>query len=337
MDVYFKTNYDDKNIVLLEVNEHILQAIKNGDNNLIIKGDSTTTILSTQSKSYEMKYLETSNTLLLLESEQESLVGPQKILTMNDHVIEANEVCPRRYNIINLLKSKCALNYDITTGSNNIESKSPVNTGLSKYSSHDLFMMSDLCMDDFKKYLLEFNIFEKDGHCYVFHESFLFTLLEDILILISKDNINYTGFSLYDIFSERLPNLVNPDYWNLINSMTGAEKEYVLRHICDVDSTLLSLNIDKVKLLCAKSIFYKKEITFKLYDFIQLLSRTFELVFPIELNNKLVEDSVLYSLSSCDDNLYESYKEYDLRFLNGHCFIFFLKTQRDPLIQYIGY
>jgi hypothetical protein len=332
MDVFFKTNYDDKRIILLEVNQQILETIEKGDNCIIIKGDSKNTILSTQNKSYELKCLETSNTLLILNTNESELNGSQ-ILTLNDHIIEVNEVCPRSYNVLNLLKSKCALSYDISTGSNNISSNIISYIDLSKYTKSDLFMMSDLCVNDFNSYLMDYKIFEKDGFYYIFDEAFLYKLLESILILISKDNIDYNGFNLNDIFGERLPTLINQDYWNLINAMPIVEKEYVLRYICDVDSTLFTLNKDKVKLLCAKSLFSKKEITFKLYEFIQLLNRTFELLFPFEFNNQLLEENVVYSLTLCEDNLYEGFKEYDLRFLNGNCFIFFLKTQRDPLIQ----
>jgi hypothetical protein len=193
--------------------------------------------------------------------------------------------------------------------------------------------MSDLCLEDFNKYLLEMKIFEKDGYCYVFDKAFLYSLLHDILILTSKDEFNYQGFSITDIFNEKLAEMINEDYWNIINKLSYIEKEFVLRYICDVDSTLFSLNVNKIKIFCAKSIFYKKEISMKLYDFFNLLTRTFELVFPSKLNDILVEENVEYTLTNCEDNLFECFKEYDLRFLNGYCFIYFLRTQRDPLIQ----
>jgi hypothetical protein len=123
MDVYFKDNYDNKKIILIEANQQILDAIEMQNTNLIIKGDKDLTILATENKSYELKYLETSNSLLLLRNNCAIQNNSFQIVAMSDHVIEVNDVCPRKYSVINTLKSKCALKYDLKTGTNNINGK----------------------------------------------------------------------------------------------------------------------------------------------------------------------------------------------------------------------
>ena len=51
---------------------------------------------------------------------------------------------------------------------------------------------------------------------------------------------------------------------------------------------------------------------------------------------KIIETNEKYLLSSdCNDNLYEYYKDYDLRFLIGKCIIYMNKTFREPLIKWI--
>ena len=119
MDLYFNSNYDGKNIVLIESNQHILDYIENNNSKfLTIKGESNT-ILCTENKSFELKFLETSNTFFLLENEQTTY----KIIHKSDHTLETNEVSPKKYNIINLLRTECALNYDFKSGESNINSK----------------------------------------------------------------------------------------------------------------------------------------------------------------------------------------------------------------------
>jgi hypothetical protein len=167
----------------------------------------------------------------------------------------------------------------------------------------------------------------------VFERNFLFSVLNDILSLITKENINYNGFNVTEVFSAKLADSINPDYWNVVNKFSEQEKECILANICDKDSNIYSINVDKVKLFCAKSIFQKNDTNLKLYEFIPILNQTFNLVFPFELQNKITEDSVTYTLTPCEDNLYEYFNEFDLKFLKGYCFIYFLKTQRDALIR----
>ena len=86
-------------------------------------------------------------------------------------------------------------------------------------------------------------------------------------------------------------------------------------------------------MLCAKNIFEKKEANFKLDQFVTLLNHTMRICLPKEIIENIDTENFYYNQTSGEDNIFEGYKEYDLTFLNGVCIVYFLKTQRDPLIR----
>jgi hypothetical protein len=85
----------------------------------------------------------------------------------------------------------------------------------------------------------------------------------------------------------------------IINQLSDGEKDSIIKNISDKIDNNYSLNVDKVKRFCAKTIFSKKEITMKLSDFVILLNRTFEIIFPFDIISKITEDNT--SKSSKDD------------------------------------
>ena len=169
--------------------------------------------------------------------------------------------------------------------------------------------------------------------------------------LLSKSEINHNKFTLSEIFNEELI-LIDEKYKEVLNNFSRIEKINTLLCIADIinqlneknenkmeiegecETKFFKLNLDKIKNFCLKNIFLDKQSSIKLSEFLSLFRHSLRLVLPIELldienqnNFKYVEDE------TCEDNLFEFYKEYDFRFLKNQAYIYFLKTQREPLIQ----
>jgi hypothetical protein len=340
MELHFSEQYE-KDYMLIEVPDSIAEIIKsNGE--LLIKGGEQT-ILCTNDKSYELKYVETSNTFMVLSipamSDGNINENRKEISLMINHTLECAEYTPRKFNVFNILKHECSLNYIKETGEDNF------NSFEKKYTINELFAMCELCNNDFQKMIDTFGIFEKNGLACVHNESFLFSILDDILVMLAKENANYEKISSDEIFSDKLIN-INPLYVNILSKFSESEKETILKNIFDIysDSEDVSLNsltsryykinTDKVKLFCAKNIFhFKKEANFKLDDFISILRNMLIVSLPYYIIDQMTLSNQEYSLTSADDNIFEGYKDFDLRFLRGYCVIYFLKTQRDALIK----
>jgi hypothetical protein len=328
MDLTFTDNYENS-VFLIEVPPQIVDKITNNQE-LILKG-SDVTILCTSDKSYELKYLETTNTFILVNSPAEMHGEKKQISLMTNHTLECLEYNPKKYPIFNLLKHECNLNYDLSTGEDSFSSFK------NKYSLTDLFSISELSSSVFAKIIEDFGIFEKNDCACVMDENFLYSFLDDILILLSKESVNYDKIPLDEIFSQKLIN-INPVYDKIIPKFSQKEKYVVLKNIFDLfyegGSMFCKINIDKVKLFCAKNIFFiKKESNFKLEDFLSLLKNMLVLILPYEIIDKITLEVLDYSQTSAEDNIFEGYREYDLRFLKGYSVIYFLKTQRDALIK----
>jgi len=286
--------------------------------------------LCTKDKSYELKYLETTNSFLLLkDAAQEE--NKKEIKLMVNHTLECTDYNPKKFSIINILKSECSLNYNRFTGEDNC------NSFLSKYSIENLFAMSELCSSEFYNMIIEYGIFEKNGLACVFEDSFLFSVIFDILSKISNNEIPHVNVSIQEIF-EKIRNEGNE---KILDVLSIEEKQVIMRSVFDPvisDEDMIenhyTLNVDKVKLYCAKNVFYEtKESYFKLVEFITLLKKMLILTLPSELYDKLTLDNLEFIESGAEDNIFEYLKEFDLRFLRGYCVVYFLKTQRDPLIK----
>jgi hypothetical protein len=206
-----------------------------------------------------------------------------------------------------------------------------------KYTMENLFAMSELCSNEFNKMILEYGIFEKNGLACIFEDSFLFSILLDILSKISNYEISYENVLLQEIF-EKIRNESND---KILDRLSIQEKQTIMRSVFDPIKTegnifenFYSLNVEKVKLYCAKNVFHEtKESYYKLNEFITLLKKMLILTLPTELYDKLTLDNLEFVESGCEDNIFEYLKDFDLRFLRSYCVVYFLKTQRDPLIK----
>lgn len=331
MELYFSDNYDESSLFLMEVPNSILDYIKQGTGELIIKG-SEPTILCTDSNHFELKFLETSNTYMILDSESEQ-TQKKEVTLMTYHTLECCELSPKKYLIYNILKRNCSLNYDINSGENNFESFTK------RYTKEECFAMSDLPREKFNHLLSEQKIFAyKDKFMCIFSIEFAYDIVAAILRAIAANNKDIYA-DLNDIFNTLSQN-EKGKYDKVINAMDITEKRNLLLYICDIDNdNVISLNMTKAKLFIAKSIFYnnlKTSIDFTLNDFIILFNKAVNLYLPFDMLNKFIQEKETYLLTSdCSDNLYEYYKDDDLRFLIGYCVIYISKTRKEPLIKWI--
>ncbi len=192
MDLTFAENYENS-LFLIEAPSQIVEKVMNKEE-LILKGGEVT-ILCTSEKSYELKYLETTNTFILVNSPAEMEGEKKQISLMTNHTLECQEYNPKKYTIFNLLKHECSLNYDLNTGDDSF------NSFQNKYSLSDLFAISELSSSVFNKIIDDFGIFEKNECACVVDENFLYSFLDDILILLSKESVNYDRIHVDMIFS----------------------------------------------------------------------------------------------------------------------------------------
>jgi hypothetical protein len=335
MDLYFSENYDQSDYMLIEIPPSLLEQVQQNPELVNIKGGETS-IFCTQDKTYELKFVETSNNFLLVENggmEENKL----EIAHICNYTVECVEYHAKKYSIVNLLKENSGLSYDILTCENNLKLFS------SKLSQIQLFSYSELCLNDFNKMIEEYNIFEKDGIMCIFEEDFLYFILEWILMTIAsnEDKINYKCLNSEDIFSDYLIQ-TKPELEELIksNCLSINEQNAILKNIFDpiyLEGNIMrfSLNFEKTKLFCAKNIFrVRKEANFRLEEYIRTLKATFNIGFPFEFNNKETEENIKYTTKGiCDDNLFDGFLSYDLRFLKGICTVIYLPSQRDHLIK----
>ena len=329
MELYFSSSYDKSDLFILQVPHSLLEDIEKNEE-LIIKG-SNPTLLCSKDKGYELKMLETSNTLLLLK-DKENYEDKKDIILKTDHCIEATNILPKKYYIYNLLKKFCLLNYDISTGQNNINSFKQI------YSLEELFAMCDLPSKQFNELILETHIFKynEEISC-IFDFQFIINFISDLLKGISITN---------KIFFDKIDNAItllpaDSKFKNVINSMNESEKRNIIEYIADIsENDSVNLNVNKIKFLLAKSLFYsnkdgtKSEL--KLSNFILLFNNVFAIYLPVDLSLEESKKMNEYlSTTNCEDNLYERYKEYDLRFLIGKCIIYQNKSYNEPLIKWI--
>ena len=329
MDIYFSSNYDTNSLFLLQVPKNLLENLEK-EEELIIKGNSPT-ILCTKDKGYELKLLETTNTLLILKDKNQNQ-NQKEIILKADHSIEATSITPRKYYIYNLLKKFCVLKYDTSTGENNLS------LFKQKYSLKDLFSLCDLPSLQFNELILEKHIFEYDENTVcIFDFSFVIEIIGPLLKSLSYHN-KYKFNTLDEMFQILLS--TDSQIIDVINKMNQNEKRNLAEYISDINNSTIVLNIEKIKKFIAQSLFYSNNennnYEFKLVNFIQLLNNALSLYLPIELyeeDNKKINKYL--TENNCEDNLYPGYKNFDLRFLVGHCIIYMSKSYNEPLIKWI--
>ena len=333
MELYFSSNYDTNSLFLLQIPNNLLENLEKEDE-LIIKGTSPT-ILCTKDKSYELKLLETTNTLLLIKDKDEDS-NKKEIILKADHSIEATSITPRKFYIYNLLKKFCILKYDINTGENNISSFKQ------KYSLKNLFSLCDLPSTQFHQLIKETHIFQYNDEISCIYD---FNFLTDFLGPLLK-SLSYSNKSKFNSIDEIFDIFVNTDnnMNNVVNKLNQNEKRNLVEYIGDIidnkGNTQIILNVEKIKMFIAKSLFFSNKddnkFEFKLVNFVQLLNNALSLYLPIELYETESRAMNKYlSENSCEDNLYPGYKEYDLKFLLGQCTIYMSKSYNEPLIKWI--
>lgn len=319
MEVFFPQNYKPEEIILIEIPSSLLNEITTQE--CIIKG-SDRSIFCTQDKSFELKLLETTNTLIVLSEEQNETTKSLKVNSLTNHTLECNSIITEKNKIFIELTKNAALSYNLSTGESNIET-------LKKYSIEELFAMCDLCPKEFERILIEFNVFEKNSFFYVFNENFLLEFLKEILYLFSnsKNYLDFKNFTIDQIFS-------NFNTFN--NFLTNEEKIIILSNISSKNEfNNYSLDKEKLLLFCSKNIFIENR-NFKLKDFVDILKETIRLILPIEMVTQLNDEAFEYIETNCNDNLFPGFNDYDLRFLKGFAYVYFLKTQREGLISFVN-
>ena len=88
MEVYFSDDYDNQSLFLLQIPSSILEEIKSTNNNLLLKGSSERTIFCTNDKNFEVKFLDTTNTFLLLNQKENNNMNKKNIRLMAFHNLE---------------------------------------------------------------------------------------------------------------------------------------------------------------------------------------------------------------------------------------------------------
>ena len=327
MEIYFSSNYDTNSLFLLQVPKNLLENLEKEDE-LIIKGTSPT-ILCTKDKGYELKLLETTNTLLLIKDK-----GPnqKEIILKADHSVEATSTTPRKYYIYNLLKKFCVLKYDTNTGENNISSFKQ------KFSLKDLFSLCDLPSNKFNNLISEKHIFEyNENTVCLFDFNFVIQIVGPLLKSLSYLN-KYRFNSLDEMYQILLSTDSNLD--EIIKKMNQNEKKNLVEYISDINSSDITLNVEKIKIFISQSLFHSNNennnFEIKLVNFIQLLNNALSLYLPIELYEEDNRQANRYlTENNCEDNLYPGYKDFDLRFLIGKSIIYKSKSYNEPLIKWI--
>jgi len=211
-------------------------------------------------------------------------------------------------------------------------------------------------LTEFNKQLDQFHFFKINEGVYTFDENFIFKIIENIFSLISKKEINFNKFSINEIFIDDLIS-IDEKYSEIIKNFLEVEKNNTLLYIADLiqyknteenlENTMqidqdydsfYKLNLNKIKSFCLKNIFLEKNRSLKLSEFLSLFRYSLRLILPNELLEIENQNNFKYlEEESCEDNIFEYYKEYDFRFMKNQAYIYFLKTQREPLIQYFYY
>ena len=298
MEIYFSSNYDTNSLFLLQVPKNLLETLEK-EEELIIKGTSPT-ILCTKDKGYELKILETTNTLLLMKDKHDGQ-NQKEIILKADHSIEATDTTPRKYYIYNLLKKFCSLNYDLTTAENNVSSFTQ------KYSLRDLFSLCDLPSNKFNNLILETHIFEyNENITCIFDFNFVVQVLGPLLKALSYHN-KYKFKTVDEIYEYLLS--TDSELKEIIYKMNQNEKKNLIEYISDIDNNEILLNVGKIKLFIAKSLFKanneSNNLEFKLINFTQLFNNALNLYLPIDLIEADGRQTNKYlTENSCEDNLY---------------------------------
>ena len=138
-DVYFSNSYDLKDIFLIEVPLNYMDDFNASKNNLKLKGNDNLSVICTDSKSYELKYVYSTNSFYLLENNPTKM----NVSVILDHTLEVTDYHPKRSYIYKMLKQN-SLKYNKFNGATNYDSKKINNIDLRKIKFNDYLNNSDM-------------------------------------------------------------------------------------------------------------------------------------------------------------------------------------------------
>ena len=205
-----------------------------------------------------------------------------------------------------------------------------------------MFSLCDLPSTQFHQLIKETHIFQYNDEISCIYD---FNFLTDFLGPLLK-SLSYSNKSKFNSIDEIFDIFVNTDnnMNNVVNKLNQNEKRNLVEYIGDIidnnGNTQIILNVEKIKMFIAKSLFFSNKddnkFEFKLVNFVQLLNNALSLYLPIELYETESRSMNKYlTENSCEDNLYPGYKEYDLKFILGQCTIYMSKSYNEPLIKWI--
>ena len=304
MEIKFDNDYMKNEYILLESTPDLMKDINTTLNSsspnissvLNLKQGSTTNtvILTTIDKSYELKNLESSNQFLLVENDTTN--KKLMIKSILNNIIEVTKFVPSISYLLNLLKKESTLSYNLSTGQ--------LVYSLSSLGFEDLLLKSDFSESTLKDVLLKFGAFEKNNKIFIFEESFRLEMTKQILLKIRNNNSFHINDDVFDDYA----------YLNL----NSEEKRVLLEIISDKEVNSYLINLAKLKDFIG--LLVKQKYQSNIISFVSFKSE-FQLLqslyCSIDVSNKLIENDVIYTSSSCEDNLYEYFNEMDLRFLKG--------------------
>jgi hypothetical protein len=165
-----------------------------------------------------------------------------------------------------------------------------------------------------------------------------------------KKNFDYKNFKINDFFFIEDIDIINNSNLEkinkIINILSNNEANALVKYIANegIISNInndfqksYGLNLDKIKIFCFKSILYDVEAKMKLSVFIELFKNSLRIILPsdfLEIENRNNFDYLeINNNYECEDNLFEYYNGYDLRFLKNYAYVYFISSQREPLIR----
>jgi hypothetical protein len=251
-DLTFDDIYND--YFLIEINPKIEKELDEG--NLFLKqSKDDSTLLVTKDNTYELKFLECSNTYLIAETKEpldcnkNSLLNDGKvpnkklvIKSLNNYFLEAAEINTSIQIVVNMLKSTSNFKYCLSTGEPDYSRK------LKSSTLNDLINDSELSINKLQSALTIANAFILDNNVLVFDTLFLYTILRDLLIVIQT--VKYPYEVNFSILNDEIFTSINENYSQIFTKMNSNEKHAILSNFSDIcfDENLDNTNKDWIYL-----------------------------------------------------------------------------------------
>lgn len=304
--IKFEKDYNISNYFLVESCPKLMTEITNSKESFYLKNgsQSNTIILSTMDNSYEIRHLETSNSLIVIEE--------SKVITLLNFTTEATEYIPTNEIILKLLlKSSSISIIHLNNISNYLLDET---NGL---SLKDLLIKTDFSQRHLEKELKKMSSFQEKGRFFLFQRETVEKMFGDMFVLLKqrKEELSYVN----------VENVLN-EY----QLRSGFLSENMKVCLCEMIFQDGILKIDCVKLIISQISMSQIDSSNKKYDLNSFLTKfnlNLNLLLSSSLSNTLIQDEIKYLNSSCDDNLYDGFNKADLRFLKGFAYIAYDGTE----------